>query len=326
LKEWQKDDNKFFKTKASEVVRRKISKNSILTIAGASKSGKTCIARNIALEYSKCGWHIIYVRSIHQFLGLVNPNIDLKQFYIFDDPLGSDFLNIGEYSNFSQPEINTEFRKYRHSTNIKIIFTCRTDILLERSRAFPIAENVLCIDKGDLDLSDDEKRGILKQYTSLMFTEQEMFTILRTTSRFPYLCSIAGSKTFSKDVVQIFKCPPIIHEEIFKLMEDDEKKFCALVILMINDGKLNGQDFLQQEHDIAFERTCELFALNGERSRRNILDKLQMSEGEFVVRGENELIFQHESIMFVVGVAFGRKYPKEMIEYCPMKIIRKCVL
>lgn len=118
---WQEENTCFIETNASNYVHKMLQKHQVVTISGYPGSGKSFMARHIALELQSSGWIIAPLVSIDQIINVPkHPN--LPYIYVLDDPVGTDCVESAKLSNAEC--CNDHLLNLLKNSNIKIVFTC----------------------------------------------------------------------------------------------------------------------------------------------------------------------------------------------------------
>ena len=162
-----------------------------------------------------------------------------KTIFVFNDPIGKDSFDEFQYNAWGH---------YRETLNhlishVKLLFSCRKTVLFD-PRAddfFKETRNIIDINEGHIKLSKKEKRLMLdKHLVDVQPTKDDFEKILQIDTYFPLLCKICSSKPKqSEDILPIFLEPvAVLTKEIKSYKNKDKKKYCALVCLVLFNGKL----------------------------------------------------------------------------------------
>lgn len=295
-------------------------------MVGRSGSGKTFICRHIAISYRRRGWTPIPVSSFQDLFRVINPSSKHLQLYVLDDPLGKECLDI---------RLSIKLRSYedkiseylKHTENVKLLITSR--YVIER---ISLDFNNVIIYSSSLQLSSEEKLGIMACHkcSSWGLQEEDRHEILLIEDFFPLLCSMYTKyNPYRKYGLSFFKTPTrILEKEILICKSIAKEQYCALLLLVVNNGHLN-EDFFtsdrNKDRDL-FADICEISGLPRDTSRIVVLEQLKSFCGNLVTLMESAFSFRHDYISETVTLIFGKDFPREFLKLGPMDFICRNVL
>lgn len=322
------DDMNFIPTKACNEVENKTKTTNLIIVAGHSGSGKTAIIQHIALKYRCQGWKVKPFKDLNGLIYtfLSGKMLKNKTLFLLDDPFGKETLDDMSYHLW----VKNEDAVKSCLNLVKLLITCRSSVLSEhrikRNELFSNS-SIVEIDCGQYKLSDEEKRNILKVYTSdINLSEEEIFRIIQTETYFPLLCKLFASDGKKvKDCIKFFEEPiEVFVEEIKRYRESNSEKYCALVLVVFFNNKLRMDDFFENETSgKKYEYALKLFGIKNKAPYyfHDILDSLK----GFIVKKNDTFHFYHDFLMDVTTFVFGTDYPRAMIKYGDVGFLRRRV-
>ncbi|XP_078311621.1 uncharacterized protein LOC144618795 isoform X2 [Crassostrea virginica] len=324
FRQWQEDDALFVTTAAAKEVDNVVETNNLVIVAGHSGSGKSAIIQHIALRKMEQGWVVKPMYSVEEIhKAYRNRNFEKnKTIFVFNDPIGKDSFDEFQYNAWGH---------YRETLNhlishVKLLFSCRKTVLFD-PRAddfFKETRNIIDINEGHIKLSKKEKRLMLdKHLVDVQPTQDDFEKILQIDTYFPLLCKICSSKPKqSEDILPIFLEPvAVLTKEIKSYKNKDKKKYCALVCLVLFNGKLCLKGL--KENNELFSKSLQLCELLSNTSHTIILKELESIEGFFVKRIGKTYNFYHDFVMEVTTFVLGTEHPEEILKYADVSFLRK---
>uniref|UniRef100_A0A8W8LMT3 DZIP3-like HEPN domain-containing protein n=1 Tax=Magallana gigas TaxID=29159 RepID=A0A8W8LMT3_MAGGI len=327
--QWQQEDSCFISTKAFEKVEKIIKSNNLVVVAGHSGSGKSAIIQHIALKYREQGWTVRRVKKVEDILDEYSSSRFQKDktICVFNDPFGKGSFD--ELLNRSWQKCEEELELYLRTA--KLVMSCRNHIIYDNrlARYLVNQSHIINIDNSKHKLSVNEKRQILKQYTSDMnLSDKECDTIVEVESYFPLLCKLYSSNEEYKNQGVSFFTEPItrLKEEIKGFRNQDRSKYCALALLVFfNDDLCESDVFANKDTEYKFKHTLKLCGLPENTPPLAIGDNLNSLKDFFVKKIGDTYHFYHDLVMEVTTLVFGNDYPKETIMYADIGFLRKRV-
>jgi hypothetical protein len=106
-----------------------LTKNKFIIITGEPGVGKTTLADVLTYNFLGNGYELIYIdEKIQDAEQMLNPNIESKQIFYFDDFLGANYLEIANPKNSDSAIVNF-IERIMHIPNKYLILTTRTIVL-----------------------------------------------------------------------------------------------------------------------------------------------------------------------------------------------------
>uniref|UniRef100_A0A8W8NWI5 DZIP3-like HEPN domain-containing protein n=1 Tax=Magallana gigas TaxID=29159 RepID=A0A8W8NWI5_MAGGI len=323
---WENDDRVFLETHNFPVMLDQVRNQPYITFVGAPGSGKTAMARHIALKLQKEGYEICPVKEINKIEDYCNRNI--PQVFVIDDVLGIFGLNehelhmINKYSEILRDPINPK---------TKTLMTCREAVFKNEMISECILvklENVVNLQSRENSLNNDDKQNLLQVYN----LDRDLLSSrnLASSSRmFPFLCKLYSNKKELEFYGPTFFLSPVpcIIKEMDSLKIHNKLHYASLVLLMINRNRLS-ENILNNENDgtIENQKRNNLFV----EMKRNILrkckvvsttesfdliDALLQMEGTYTKKNGNEFTFIHDSMFEIIAYHFGHQFPELILKY-----------
>ncbi|XP_062567195.1 ankyrin-3-like [Saccostrea cucullata] len=324
--DWKIQDKRFAETRACRAVREELKTKNIVTIVGNSGSGKSFIARHVALEYEADGWHVFPIDYVLEFKRIADPSSPHRQFFVLDDPVGKYYLDEVFFNEWLK--IDKSLSKIFVNNNIKVVISCRKSVMCEVTYACTLSSNVVEIDDQNLQLDNEEKKRILQCYVGKdVLGDKEIEVIIGATLLFPLLCRLFTENEYTKSGIQFFQNPtPVVKGEINKYKARKKEKYLALVLLVLYGGTLDIDKFLDLNQSRSkFEEICEVCEVERSISRVVIVNNLDSLVGSFVQKVGSTFSFLHDFLEDVTGFAFGENSPATLLKYCNLKFIRQKV-
>ncbi|XP_065938638.1 uncharacterized protein [Magallana gigas] len=327
--QWQQEDSCFISTKAFEEVEKIIGSKNLVIVAGHSGSGKSAIIQHIALKYREQGWTIKRVKKVEDIMDEYSSSRFRKDktICVFNDPLGKESFD--EILNSSWQTYEEELKLYLRTA--KLVMSCRNHIISD-NRLTPYLVNlshIININDNKHKLSVNEKRQILKQYTSDMnLSDKECDKIVEVESYFPLLCKLYSSnEEYKNKGVGFFTEPKTrLKEEVEGFRNKDKSKYCALALLVLfNDDLCVNDLFGKKDTECKFKHTLKLCGLPENTPPSAIEDNLNALKDCFVKKVGDTHHFYHDLVMEITTLVFGNNYPKETIMYADISFLRRRV-
>uniref|UniRef100_A0A8W8LNC2 DZIP3-like HEPN domain-containing protein n=1 Tax=Magallana gigas TaxID=29159 RepID=A0A8W8LNC2_MAGGI len=327
--QWQQEDSCFISTKAFEEIEKIVKSKNMVIVAGHSGSGKSAIIQRIGLKYRKQDWTVRRVKKVEDILDEYSSSQFQKDktICVFNDPLGKESFD--EILNSSWQTCEEELKLYLRTA--KLVMSCRNHIIYDNrlTRYLVNQSHIINIDDKKRKLSVDEKRQILKRYTSDMnLSDKERERIVEVERYFPLLCKLYSSNEEYKNKGVGFFTEPItmLKEEIEGFRNKDKGKYCALALLVLFDGDLCVSDlFAEKDMENKFKHTLKLCELPENTTPPAIRDSLNSLKDFFVKKIGDTYHFYHDLVMEVTTLVFGNDYPIETIMYADIGFLRKRV-
>ncbi|XP_062598734.1 uncharacterized protein LOC134260163 [Saccostrea cucullata] len=315
---WKEDDLVFKETRGFRKVFEVCRSTSVITIVGCPASGKTSIARRIAMILECEGWEIVPLLDMKDMIEF--STVDSMQVFVCDDPFG--------IFSFDKSKLNTITKikeVYKVFKNKKIICTIRKSIYKECSSLQSILfENVIDIDSEDLKLNCVEMTEIIASHCTKMGVKSCQYQHLRferDIAMFPLLCKLfAMERQYQKFGVKFFECPYIHLREQFEHMRVyNNLQFAGLVLCVIYNNMLT-EEVLNKRENI--EEFLDLCGVNRNTSKKVLKTTLQAMVDTYVCQTGTTFSLIHDSVFEVVANMFGQKFPDEILKHLSSSFIK----
>ena len=292
-----------------------LSEKKVIVITGAPGVGKTTLANMIALESLTHGYEPVYIDCVEDGERVLDP-IE-KQLFVFDDFLGSNYLDIR--SGKGDSKISRFVDRIQFSPEKRLVMTVRSTILnqalhqyehLKRSR-IKYSQFEICLD----DYTNLEKatilynhlfhRGLSYEQMSAVCENGNYWKIIRHANYNPRLIEFFTDRNqidgFKKQqyftfVIQSLDNPSEIWRTAFETQLDEHEQFLLLTLFSFS-GKSEESE-LQKAYEARLAYECK------EHGYTRIADTwnraLKTLVGGFVVRevypNRNEVRFLNPSL------------------------------
>ncbi|XP_061179812.1 uncharacterized protein LOC133188412 [Saccostrea echinata] len=309
---WIEDDLLFEETRASQKARETVRSKPITILIGGRGSGKTFLARHIALEHQLKGWEIVSISSPEEIRRY--GDMDKKQMFIQDDAFGVygiDQAAINKFDTWKEAVLNV-----LHKCS-KYIITCRKTIFLASEIKSILFEYKFDLESDEHCLTNDEKERLLYRHCEEKMVAASVYKNVQLPSlpfvhMFPLLCHLFASNP--QDVVSFFN-NPFAHllEEFGMMYERDCKKvdYTSLVLCAVNNGSISMENFPNNDirTDILDSCGCNLGT-----PKREIIDSLERMLGTYTKRVGEEILFIHDAIGEVAVCHFGKNNANQVLK------------
>ncbi|XP_071160725.1 uncharacterized protein [Mytilus edulis] len=317
IEDWEKKDEIFVTTRASDYVIECLQDNSCLTLTAPSGVGKSFIARHTALVLQKEGYTIVPVRKPDDIGNYYQPG--KQTVFIVDDICGNFTANQQQIETWQQllPVINTIIA----DISCKIIVSCRLQVYKDDKFnvlvPFKSCECNLMSDK--LCLTTKEKNMIAKTYIGSSLDTIDKLS--QNSEFFPLLCYLCHKKK-PEDVKEFFKNPFIVYRNELDSLSgcgvEGKYKICSLALLVLFNNQLpekwlNGKVTDEQRHII--EDTCEACRLRKSTPKAEIKEAIFTLDGTFVYKQNGIYKTVHDKMFDFLAHYFGQKMIECLIDH-----------
>ncbi|XP_052085325.1 uncharacterized protein LOC127722974 isoform X5 [Mytilus californianus] len=317
IEDWEKKDEMFVSTRASDYVIECLQDNSCLTLTAPSGVGKSFIARHTALLLKKEGFKIIPVRKPDHIEDYYQPG--KKTVFIVDDICGNFTANQQQIDTWKQllPVIKTIIA----DKCCKIIVSCRLQVYKDEKfnilLPFKSCECNLISDK--LGLTSVEKTNIAKTYIGTSM--KDIDDLSQNCHFFPLLCSLYHEKK-DVDVKEFFKNPFAVYKnELDKLNEHgDEGKYriCSLALCVLLNNHLEEKWFLgkvTKRQKLVIKDTYNACGLDRRISKAKLQHALDTLDGTFICKKDGVYRTVHDKLFDFLAHYFGQKMIECLIDH-----------
>ncbi|XP_062585229.1 uncharacterized protein LOC134246896 [Saccostrea cucullata] len=352
---WVKENHRFVPTKASKFVSEKVRMHDRILIIGSAGSGKSAIAKNIAIKYAMKKKKISYINAMddlqHQIPTKIGTNVDI---FVVDDPIGQSQIDplACQWWKAQKDQLDHFLRLgnlgKKVAPNMRILVTCKSDIIRNNMSLFKYY-TVIDIDDDSLALTNDEKENILKSHVDISnLDEKDKEIIMGSNKAFPMLCqTLACNKTFQKNVKTFFQNPcDSITEDVLNLKDVAKEKYLALFLVTIGDNLIKKDDFLsdcalkKQDDSInnddndddesginitneILQHMLKVFGLPETTTPQSIVYSLETLTGPYLKDINGAFQFQNSLLFQTCLLLYCRQVPEMFLKYCESAMFRK---
>ncbi|XP_052074565.1 ankyrin repeat and KH domain-containing protein mask-1-like [Mytilus californianus] len=325
IKDWQKKDDMFVATRASDYVIKCLENHNCVTLTAPAGVGKSFIARHTALILQRKGYKIIPVYF----------PIDIRNYYqpgkhtvfIVDDVCGNFTANQQQIESWRQllPLLNTIIA----DKCCKIIVSCRLQVYKDdKFNILPPFKSCECnLISDELRLISEEKIQIANMY---MGTRCEgLNEVAKQCEFFPLLCYLYHDKG-DVDATEFFKNPfDVYKNELDNLCRHGEEgnyKVCSLALCVL----LNNQNIVKwfrgkvtSEQRKIIEDTCEACKLNKNTPKAVLKEALDTLDGTFIHTQNGIYRTLHDKLFDFLAHYFGHKMIECLIDHGDSDLVRE---
>ncbi|VDI67760.1 Hypothetical predicted protein [Mytilus galloprovincialis] len=339
IRDWQKDDETFVETRASEHVMSWLSKCNIAVVTGSSGTGKSFLIHHIALELhrQKC-FDIIPLSFVTAPSDLIHYKSKIRnQVFVIDDICGKRTIDVHCVniwkdlteklkSVFQLNSVETE-----ETISAKLLISCRLQVFNDSQfkclKLF--TENAFGLQTEPLCLLADERLLVIKKYLT---SEKINHVIdhLCDFDFFPLLCKMSKNLSFEK--LKLLFTSPIetIEEDIEYMIESDKNyQLCALILcILFEEGfkeewikcrSITVPIILRKKlTEITFHCNIDLGRDCARRSLENAFSALL---GTFLKKIETNYSIIHDKIYDIASVVCAHAYEECFIRYANGRFI-----
>ncbi|CAC5399401.1 unnamed protein product [Mytilus coruscus] len=329
IKDWKKDDEKFFETAATRKILGVVKETTVTVISGNSGMGKTATAHHIALHLQQHEGY--YILPISEPKDIETYYVEgLTQIFVIDDICG--VFNVDQHLINSWDRVSSHIQSlFKKNKHFRILVTCRLQIT--KSPQFEKLSDKLNLKECNL-LSKDfactyyEKRKIASYHMDKEHMRKLSRKTICSLDMFPFLCNIFG-KSEDKDM-KMFECPIQYFEEQFDQMQfQNEECFLGLALLVIYNNTIKTKVFKDDNTDTGFkeifEKVPESLRLSKHPLKLNVFTKLKTLIDTYITlyidNNESVITSKHDIIFDSLSLYFGRKMANNLVKYATPKFI-----
>lgn len=310
LGQWQKDDNMYITTKATEFVLESIEKHNCVSVIGPSGSGKTALVRHVALQLERNDdYTIISVTDAKEIKEKYESN--RKTLYIVDDMCGNFTANHDRLEEWKKSKV--DMMNILEFGYCKLIITCRLQVFQDEEfsnlEIFKICGCNLTSD--DLSLTSNEK----EQMTEMYFKEHASEALLHLGQYefLPLLCRLYDcQRDDPKFKLDLFLKDPFAfyEKELTEMLKDSKQgtfKCCALLLIVIYNNILEEKNLTDNDAKMMkiireIREVCEIKV-----TARKLKTQLKILEGTFVTYDKGIYRTIHDKMFDFLAKHFGKQ-------------------
>ncbi|XP_071124005.1 uncharacterized protein [Mytilus edulis] len=321
LQDWKSVLQTFVNTTATNVLFTRILVNNVVLIVGATGSGKSANAYDVAFRLKReHGYTIIPVRKP---IDIINYHIPgTQQVFIIDDFIGKYVVDETDVVLWEQngPLLKMLFSNTNQS---KLILTIRTYIWQpERYTCLSIPFCTCDLLSEELKLSLEERRDIFRLFintddaTFLNDDEIMMFNCL------PLLCSMYSSSR-TVPLKHFFTVPfQIIEDDINNFKTKSHISLFALAVLAIKERiATNSFTIDNHEHKELLEDLFHESTLLQYPSKKILISTLSAFKAEYVKESDSCFEFVHETMQNMILCCIAKTFIQSVIKHCKIGVL-----
>ncbi|XP_076105812.1 uncharacterized protein LOC143074149 [Mytilus galloprovincialis] len=327
LEQWKKDDQQFVSTEAEKHVMQKVLAQSSVTLVGNSGTGKSFLAKHIALIMKKHGYTVIPC-SKPEDIGKWFKH-GRKTLFVFDDVCGRYTLNQQIYTDWKQ--------RLDHIISLledkccKIISTCRLEVYKDE-----LFSNLSIFKMCNIDLSSQEFRlSAAEKYAlaEVYFKENtdEVKKLSEKYDFFPLLCSLYHKQNLQKNVsiTSFFSNPfEVFKDQVVQMYRESDvgkMQYCSLVLCVMFNNTLTEENFSPKDKKVGamLEDLLEECELNKGTSIKRLKTSLETLVGTYVVKEDDTYKIIHDKLFDFLAKYFGEKMLQIFIDHANTDFIRE---
>ena len=319
---WQREDKPFHEFHNFPNILAKVMSQAITTIIGGPGSGKTAMARHIALRLqTEKQFDIVPVSSPS---GIIQyGHADCMQLFILDDVIGVFGVERGKHINLEDHKERI-LNLLRVSKNSKILFTCRKAVFNEASdlESFVLKkEFIVDLEENNNLLNEQDRAQILKNHciqNAISLGPDELPSTVTSTvgiMMYPLLCKLYCSESkYRSPGKEFFETPhSYILKEIKSLRVQKPMQYASLVLCMFCQNEITLSSLTRKDpkfmeiREKVFEN-CRVTGCNTE-----IHDSLKNMVDTFTARTNEGYSLIHDSVYEVLAFHYGNKHQEDML-------------
>lgn len=317
ISKWKIDDSAYLETHNFPAMLDQVRNQPYVTFVGVPGSGKTAIARHIALKLEMEGYELLPIIDKNKLEDYCDPRN--PQVFLLDDVLGVFGLDMAEYNTLCKYEDNL---MNPVMPNTKIIMTSREVVYRNEtlSDSFLLKkENVIFLHSTENALNDQDKIGLLALYqldTDLLTPDN----LASSSKMFPFLCKLFSKERGLKSHGPTFFSYPVrcILQELDKMQKRNQLHYASLVSLMV-DAHLSDKTLLSENQKSSckeikcdFLRKCKVPENTDNFKFHQSLSEM---EGTYTKKNGNTFLFIHDTMLEIITCHFGRQSPELILQY-----------
>ncbi|VDI28090.1 Hypothetical predicted protein, partial [Mytilus galloprovincialis] len=309
IEKWKIESKIYVETRATDHVLASINSNNCVSVIGPAGSGKTAIARNVALQMERLGYTILTVSDAKEVKDLYKS--DRKTLYVVDDMCGNFTASQSRIEEWKKSM--NDIKGILENGNCKLILTCRLQVFQDKGFTnLEIFKTCVCnLRSHSLSLSSEEKKKLTAEY----FKEHavEAFARLSEYEFLPFLCKLYYVQRNNPEFnVQFFLDDPFsFYQKELRSMYNDcaegKYKYCALLLLVIFNNKLKENHLTGKDPKVEkiIEAIKDVCVIDENIKGRKLKSQLEILTGTFVTYDEGIYKTIHDKLFDFLAVYFG---------------------
>lgn len=311
IRQWKKENSDFYSTKACKDVEQRITNQSVVMVIGHPGTGKSAIIQHIALKRQNERWNLEPLQTIMDFEKTFSSKE--QTLYIINDPFGKNALKEKEREYWHS--YGKMINKWLTNCCSKMLMSCQKHLFLDTriQSLFEDCPYVVDITEVERKLTNDEKRQLLRKYTTNEEFAIECARKVEIEAYFPRLCKLYSKKG---DLNLFLKPEEVLKSELKCLRKENRELFYALIVLAISDDNFC-IEHLQNMSSTQSKCILDECGIN-EIAPFSIKDKLDSMDGFLVKKKTSDNTDFPEAIYM-----FYNKDVQEIIQSCFKKSITR---
>ncbi|CAC5412566.1 unnamed protein product [Mytilus coruscus] len=333
IRDWERDDETFVETRASEHVMSWLSKCNIAVVTGSSGTGKSFLIHHAALElHREKNFDIIPLSFVTAPLDIIHYKSKIRnQVFVIDDICGKATINV-QFVNIWK-DLTEKLKSVFQSNSVqteetisnKLLISCRLHVFNDSQfKCLTIfTENAVDLVSESFCLLGDERKLMIQKYLK---SEQINHVInhLCDFDFFPLLCKI--SKNLSFDKLKLLFTSPFkkIKEDIEDIIQLSKNyQLCALILcILFEEGikeewlksRLKTGPITLRKKLIEIASSCNI-DLERELERRSLENGFSTLLGTFLKKNGTKYSLIHDKIYDIASVVCAQTFQESFIKY-----------
>ncbi|KAJ8301277.1 hypothetical protein KUTeg_020264 [Tegillarca granosa] len=280
---------------------------------------------NLLSRVSKEGYYPIILSDPALIEQAYDP--DKQVVYFVDDAFGTPTLNYNLVQIWIR--LHGKLNSVISNGNCNLVLASRKQAY---SKAYPLIidcpryiDNVIDLTNEQYQLSSFEKKKIIACHVSAPKCPQprrrksynSMAPVLYVPG-FPLLCSLYA-KHDTGNISTFFEKPiSFLQRQISSLRTSDPEAYCALVVVMLYNGRLKADIFnpfeIDEKDKEKIKRIIKACGVDKNKFFTEVEASLQSLVGIYLENDGDCFVFTHDSVFDAMCLDFGMKYPKQVLE------------
>lgn len=320
----------FMKTRAFDKSLDCLTMNGVLVIIGNAGDGKTTLAINILDRLKQQGYIVLVFSDPKLLEESIDP--DRQIVYFVDDAFGTPTLNkrLVEIWTRLHDKIDSLVSKRKMS----LVLTSRKIVLLKGkhilSGCHRYADALVDITDNNMCLTEVERRMLVAKHCQGhgLFPTVLMNKLQGYTPGFPLLCRLYATNERLRKIEYFFEKPLLIlQKDISGLLDHDIAAFCAMVLIVLYDGKLPVEylDVFEEDgiDEVKIDTVVKAYCLDKNTALSKMADAMNAIIGVYVEEVDDSYVFLHDSIFDAVCLIFGKRHPREVLRIASSEFIEQ---
>ena len=299
-------------------------------ITGVPGDGKTAMAAHLSLKYAEKGYSHVelhFARDWNDWVdGSSGKDSGHKQFVLIDDIFGRMSIDKRKVSEWSSIIDLMERVIKKRAGSLIVVCTSRKYVFNDVKTALAQYSSfqrtsVVDMTESGLALTNEEKRKIWINYATKYHVETEIPDCINseksTPHGFPHCIDLFATNIFLRNKGVSFFDNPMeeVCREINNFKENDRIKYCALLLILLNNNKLaetSLEEVTCSRDDI--KRITSAAGLKNQPSKIDLKRALDGLKNTYISEMDKCYSISHDSIRENLAFIFIKDNPKKAIE------------